>query len=636
MCGICGHIQFQNNEALDPRSFYQSHLKLRHRGPDDEGLLGLTHDGALVPMRGQDTIPFYKKLPHIEEGRDRFRALFGHRRLSIIDLSEQGHQPMGDEKNGIWVIFNGEIYNYIEIRQELVGKGYSFQSQSDTEVILNGYKEWGHRLGDKLDGMWAIAILDMKSNSIFLSRDRSGMKPLYYYKDSSQFLFSSEMRFIKSQISSLTVNRGAAYKYLKTCSFETDETFFCEIKQLPPAHNLVLNLRDGQFSQSEYWTISYPGSFGDKPISKENLFDSYIRTLKIHLRSDVPLGVALSGGLDSSSIACLSDKFCPEVQRPLRTFSVIYDEKEFSEEENIKHTLRQIENRHCWSKPNLDGFIDRLTKLITAQEIPIRSLAVYAHFYLMKTVSENKVTVILGGQGADELFGGYNYYNAYAVLEYLRRCQFQKALKEWMGVTGNKISMVRQIISILKNRGSGWLSFYDRKKLFRSPDTVIPQSKEPISSDIFWQMLLNDFRHQALPEYLHYEDRNSMAYSLESRLPFLGKEMLDLAFQLDVSDKIRGGTRKYLLREALAGHIPSVIYQDRIKKGFVIPQNQWQRGPLKNILDEFILSEKLDHHDVIDSKNIRSYYNQYQARQHDDWGTIWRIFCYLIWSDLNR
>jgi len=637
MCGITGHLLFDTRNTLDNRGYYAAHQQLRHRGPDDEGFIGLASDGGIIPYRGDDTINSLSSLPLLAEEKKPLRMLIGHRRLSIIDLSPQGHQPMGISNAGVWVVFNGEIYNYIEVRKELQTLGHAFQSQSDTEVLLRAYLQWGSAFVEKLDGMWAFALYDHNRHQILLSRDRAGMKPLYYYQDHGQLVFGSEMKFIRAQVDLRKVNPRAVSLYLYDCLVEPDTgTFFESIHQLPAGHLLVVDTLSGSCQSRPYWDplrLMAEGD-GNNPSDAVQLLETLSRSVDIHLRSDVPLGVALSGGVDSSAIACLIQERFPERVRPLHTFSVTYDQAAFSEEPLISETLQKFSGPHVWVRPSPEAFREQFGDFLRSQEIPVRSLSVYAQYSLMRDVARSGVKVILGGQGSDELFGGYSYHSAFAVAELCRRGYFLDALREIRDTQANRLTLAADSAKILARRWFPHMRLKCIPTIFNSLDVKnMPGNPAHVQlQDWLSKILFADFRCRALPEYLHYEDRNSMAHSVESRLPFLGKDVMELAFQLPLRHRIHHGVRKSLLREALRGIVPAPILDDRVKKGFICPQSAWLRGALKPTFDAVFLSGDLSHIDSLNAQRVKHFYQAFQSGEHHNDSLLWRLFCFIAWT----
>jgi asparagine synthase (glutamine-hydrolysing) len=296
-------------------------------------------------------------------------------------------------------------------------------------------------------------------------------------------------------------------------------------------------------------------------------------------------------------------------------------------------TLKQLDSSHFWIKPQLSPVREKILHLLKVQEIPIRSLAVFSQHALMNEVSKQGVKVILGGQGADELFGGYSY-NGFLIAEYLRRGQWAAAWEEYRNARTEGNPVGRDALKVLFHSASHHLFAGSRPSLFQKPAgyKAAPSIRQR-GRDLFWNALYADFRLQCLPEYLHYEDRNSMAYSVESRLPFLGKDMLALGFGLTADQRIRLGVRKYLLRESLKNEIPESILDDRIKKGFPSPQAVWQRQMLKPLLDEVFASEMISKIDLLNVKQIRQFYEAYRKGAHDNLFVVWRIFCYALWKE---
>jgi len=608
MCGIAGLVDLKQSKE-DNISTLDVMLKTQHhRGPDDTQ---------------------YWTDDHI---------FLGHNRLSIIDLTEGGRQPMHLDTYSL--VFNGEIYNYKEIREELKKYGHVFRSASDSEVILHAYKQWHEQCVQKFIGMWAFAIWDSKTKTLFASRDRFGIKPFYYIQEGDVFYFASEIKTLKqcrvfsSELNMAQVSRGLQLGWIEY----HDETYFTKIKSLPAAGNLILN--GASVAITRYWNIETGKytklSFEEKRFRFQELFADSIR---LHLRSDVPVASCLSGGIDSSSIVSMVQKLNPGLS--YKTFSIYYegkgdvDERPFVQE--VINKYPDIEP-HYYS-PTDEEVRDHFDRALYHADVPATGSSFLSQYFLMKMISENGIRVVLDGQGADEYLGGYMHSFYRLISGMLSRMDLVEALRETINVNrrlGNDIfktsaHLGKSMLSLFKNEQ--WLYGFEYRNYYpflvdTMKDTA-PFELKNVPGTRLDQFLYNLVFTTSLPSLLHYEDRNSMAFSIESRVPFLDHRLVEFCFTLTDEDKIRRGETKFILREAMKGIIPDAIYNRKDKKGFVTPgENKWLRGPLKELLEgeggkdyEFNQIEKKLISDYI--KGNSNYSN-----------LIWRLIVFKKWSHL--
>ncbi len=529
MCGINGILS--GNSELKKKIIHLNNL-LKHRGPDDEGYVCInTSGGESSAFSGDDTIEYVKKKqPHISSSNfENYDLIFGHRRLSIIDLSETGHGPMSDENGDIWITFNGEIYNYIELKEELKGYGFRFRTMSDTEVIIKSYLKWGEDCFNRFNGMWALAIWDSLNKKLVLSRDRFGIKPLYYTFNSHYFAFSSEIKPL------LYLNKPGNKLNEKLIPFfilygnrlNRDETYITGINSVRPSHYLVY--RNGSLETKQYYQI--PGEDRKQKTEKqlsEELVDLFSDSIKLRFRSDTAVGSCLSGGFDSSSIAAISYKL---FGKGLNTFSAVWSYKECDESKYIDIVNNEFQCNFNKIEPPADEFETTFNKLSHFQEIPTEGPGLYPQWYVMQK-AKNKVKVLLDGQGGDEVFGGYFLMGAY-----LRSLMRDKKLKKLY-------SNIPEYISFLKQKGihgfTSWIfpglynrtvrRFFSERSRILNRDVLKSLSRKDLYHDINPPGLHKNYLNNlsihfitqlTIPTLLHYEDRSSMAHSIESRVPFL-------------------------------------------------------------------------------------------------------------------
>jgi len=560
MCGIAGIIQ------NDPNSFNRSHLKkmtdaIAHRGPDGEGFW--QNDDATV--------------------------LLGHRRLSIIDLSDAGQQPMHYLQHYV-IIHNGEIYNYIELKEELQQKGYRFSSQTDTEVIAAAYDCWKQDCLQHFDGMFAFAIYDKVEKKFFAARDRFGEKPFYYYKDENAFVFASEIKAIRAAGISKTPNLKLLFNFITIGYADNpeipEETFFENISKLPPASFLEYSIIDKTLIVKNYWDIDINRinrTISDAEAIEQ--FSSLFQTsIKRRLRSDVSVGSSLSGGIDSSSVAATMQKLSADQRFDCFTAQFMDFEKD---ESNI---AKEVADRLHWQQwlaaVTLNDFMDDWEKLCYHQDEPVGSAGAYAQYQVYKLAATKGVKVLLDGQGADEVLAGYHKYFKWYWQELYRKMQLSGS---------GELKAARQLginePFTIKNKIAAWFPGFasivmERQYLLKAirqedleKEFVQLQSKEAYYTPPEYfnlnGLLYFNTRTHGLEELLRYADRNAMAHGREVRLPFLSHELVEFIFSLPSRFKIRGGRTKWLLREFAKDKLSSSIVNRTDKIGFEAPQENW-------------------------------------------------------------
>jgi len=594
MCGIVGIFNIQK-QPIDLKTLIKSTEAIHHRGPDDEGyLLVNSARGVVVPCGGDDTDPRLR-LPRIENyfGQP-FDFAFGFRRLSILDLSPSGHQPMASLDGRYWIIFNGEIYNYIELRAELMNLGYKFSSTSDTEVLLTGYIHWGDKMLPKLVGMFAFAILDLQMRKLFLARDFFGIKPLYYALNDHRFAFASEAKaLIALGDVSRKVNPGALYMYLRYgLTDQDDRTLWNEIQHLPAAHYLEISL-DSQkpfIHPTRYWQIDRKTRLTlSAPEAAEQLRYFFLENIRFHLRSDVPVGAALSGGIDSSSI--VSAMRYHQGKQKIHTFSYIADDPTINEESWADIVSQYAKTIAHKTRINTTDLVSDLDEFIFSMDEPVSTTSMYAQFCVFRLAQEAGIKVMLDGQGADELLGGYSYFFSARLVSLIRRHRWKEAARFLKNTWHRPYFGGPRLVY----RAGGWLlpeNFHGLARRLIGEDLVpdwlnsnwfkkngMPNQSVYIwdnSKDLFHTLLYQSVTQTSLPRLLRYEDRNSMAHSVESRVPFLTPSLVNFIFSLPEEYIIdMDGNTKAVFRQAMCDIVPTPVLQRRDKVGFATPERQW-------------------------------------------------------------
>ena len=620
MCGITGYFSYKNK--IDTKKYYEAHKKIAHRGPDDEGFL-YKNNNVIEYLIGDDSIEELhgKELIYTKEPSS---LILGHRRLSIIDLSSTGHQPF--VYKNLSLVYNGEIYNYIELREELKELGYTFETDSDTEVFIKAYHCWGVESFNRFNGMWASAIYDEEQETVLLTRDRFGIKPLYYSFVDNNLIFGSEIKFVASFMDKLYPNEQMVYEYLRFNYLDhTNQTMFRDINQLEP--NSYMNFSKKGMMISHYWELKE-----EDELFKNEIEDKLNDAIKLRMRSDVEVGSLLSGGIDSSTIlGIINDK---QYTDKFQTFSAVFREEKFSEKKYIdKFEADNLELKKHFIYPKAKELVERIDELIYTQEEPFRSLAVFSQYEIYKNIKTNTdVTVLLNGQGADEIFTGYTEYYYIYFLELLRTFKFKLFLKEFRAFSDNrKISKLVLYKQLLVSFLSNYIRKSDKYSIFKRKFKRGKRGKK--FDDLLKNGLWNSLTFSALREYLRYEDRNSMRFSLESRLPFLDFKLVQSAFYLSAEHKIKNGLSKVILRDIAENKIPNDTLVRKDKMGFISPQEVWQKTILQEELDKsFEEIKRSGVFDFIDSEQLYILYNNYKINKFNDWSFIWRVYCLYKWK----
>jgi len=592
MCGFV-FVLNQNNGNVDKSLIEVMNQKIIHRGPDQEGY----HFANNIGM--------------------------GFRRLSILDLSEAGRQPMHSFDNRYTITFNGEIYNYIELKDELLALGYSFRSNSDTEVLLNSYLEWGESCLDRLNGMWAFLIYDNIEKTIFGARDRFGVKPLFVAQTGGHLLLASEIKCIRDcSIYKPETNLNAVAKFFIDGRLnDSQETFFSGITEIAPGTKLKIdNL--GNITTNKYWSIDENKPQISDPDFDTKYFSIFEDAVKLRLRADVPVGVFLSGGLDSTAIICSMARNWPEHAKGdklLHAFSFI--DKEFDESVYINDTIAQTNATLHTFNSSANELYDLLDEALWFHDEPLHSMTALVGFSLMRLAKENGIKVVLNGQGADEVIAGYPTYRDnywYTLLKDLK-------IKKWLSEINvyskfhnlNRSTLLKQ--SALKTV-STQISQNKLARQFRSKKTPHNQidlhpwlSKDlynnlipaHASDDQTLQGALKQSVYTApLPLYMRIEDRNSMGNSIEARLPFMDYRLVQYSFSLEDSLKAHGPWNKYVLREAMKEKIPESTRIRVDKMGFPTPTKRWLTGPLLQTAKDIIHSKGFRERGIYNSKRV--------------------------------
>ena len=577
MCAIAGML---TSEVRDLSSIFSMTQVQAHRGPDGEGHAIFNSPETTKP----DLI--ISKNAKSNAGR----IALGHRRLSIIDLDVRSAQPMGYAGGRYWITYNGEIYNYAELRDELIDLGYTFRTESDTEVILASYVHWGVNCFSRLNGMWALALWDSVEQVLVLCRDRFGIKPLHYSLKNKTLYFSSEIKgLIASGGPSARADQRVVYDYLTYGLVNSDgKTFFEDIYAFPPGCYALIDINQLTVNPIKYWLplsgVDLGGSisYDDACEKFRNLLSS---SVKGQMRSDVRIGACLSGGLDSSSIVSIMARSSNEA---VHSFTAGFNDPRFDESPWAKIVSDKLHLQEDVVFPTEEGLMNNFERLVWHQEEPFTSASLYAQWLVVSRAHQKGVKVLLDGQGADEVLAGYLKFYAFYIIILLRNRRYAKGIGE--------------VIKILKNGDRGYLNW---KNLSRYLPRVagLPHAgvkrflqREMLSLDQGLKSKLyetdgipdrqvRDINAFSLPALLRYEDRNSMAWSVESRVPFLDHNLVEFIIGLPNEYKFRGGRTKAILRAGMRGVVPDEILDRRDKMGFVTPQSEWMMSNLDRFIE---------------------------------------------------
>ena len=631
MCGICGYfISDSNNRSESANLLKQMTDCLAHRGPDSQG--------------------------YFNEINSQVNIGLGHRRLSVIDLSEDAAQPMSNEDGTVIVVFNGEIYNYRELKQELTARGHKFKTQSDTEVIVHLYEESRDQCVTRLSGMFALALLDKKRNRLLLARDRMGIKPLFYCHKGGNLYFASE---IKSLMLIDEVSRDIDLKaldaYFAFGYIPGHRTIFKDIKKLQPA--TYMTFVDKLLEIESYWSANYEPKLQD---SEDELITKFVslfeEAIERHLVSDVPIGAFLSGGMDSSIIVALMSKVSG---KRVNTFSLGYSEGRQDELEYADAVARQYHTRHTEFRTNPE-MIGILPELLWHLDEPFFDNSIIPTYYISK-LARGKVKVVLSGDGGDEIFGGY---------EWTRRSQYQHAFnlatKPLQKIFPNHSPQIalklkneygRDFISKAKRFGHDLNS--DLEAGFRRRTTVSYPFRQSLYSEclkndlngfnavdyqhkLFLQAPLKDDREKMLyvdsmsflpDDCLFKVDRMSMAHGLEVRVPFLDTELVEFSAKIPFHYKLNGLTSKYILKKAFGPILPKKILGQR-KQGFTIPISLWLRNELQGLASRLLLGKSLERRGLFNQKYLSWMLDEHASGRQEFGHRIWSLVTFEVWAKL--
>lgn len=602
MCGIAGLVSLDGS-VPDLDVLRRMNEAAAHRGPDGSGLV------------------------------ERGAVAFAHRRLAIVGLGPDGAQPMVSADGRLAVTYNGEIYNWIELREELRGLGHRFRGDCDTEVLLAAYAEWGPRCVDRFNGMWAFAVHDARSGTVFLSRDRFGVKPLYFARLKGRVAFASEIRQLLPLLSAVRANRRTVEEFLFIGIDEPPvRTFFEGVEKLQGGHSMTIDIDAGTVSvRREYEIAGRPELAGLTPEESVAVYRDCIEgAVRIRLRADVPVGTCLSGGLDSSAVASIAAG--PYMESRGERFRAItaVSEEAANDESPYAHSVAERSDLN-WVKvrPTYEDFAAALPDIVRTQEEPFGGPSICMQWFVMRTAREQGIPVMLDGQGGDETLLGYRRYFAAFMLDRLRADGLRRMVRELadcrrggaqMGTMGILASMLVQGLPSV-----AYLKFRLRARWMRSP----PSMPEHLRTEAAAMRSLGgiqrfDIERSNLPALLRFEDKNSMRFAVETRLPFLDWRSVETALSLPAEAKFRQGWTKWVLRMALADRLPGVITWRRWKIGFEAPAATWMARHAKH------MQEAVEGSALIGELSRPGWLGRHYGSMHA--ATRWRLFSVALWE----
>lgn len=605
MCGISGFIDKRIGREQGENILNKMLEATKHRGPDNSSV-----------WQNQS-------------------VFLGHNRLSILDLRDEANQPMHSE--GFTIIYNGEVYNYLEIKAELNTLGYQFKTTCDTEVILMSYKAWGPSCVSRFVGMWSFAIWDHQQELLFCSRDRFGIKPFYYFAKNDSFYFASEVKALKmSPHFDTELNLDQVSLYLQLgWYFNKEQTLYKGVLALPGGHNLIY--QHGKIEINKYWELD---NFAPQQLSQseknEHFKSLFYDSIKLHIRSDVEVGTCLSGGLDSSSIASVySNIYC---ENKLKAFNIYYDGEGEVDERPWVHILKDKYpnlDTHYYS-PGDNELSEHFDNFIHHMEFPCNGSSPFSQYFVMKLVNSQGIKVVLDGQGADEYLAGYMHGTYRHLADSLIKFKLGDFWRQMKGHSDQQNHSIHKMSNVLLK--TILASFLSEDSLYRleyqkyfpfvsQMKRTPPFAMQSANTGRLNQFLQHQVTQSSLPNLLHNEDSNSMAFSIESRVPFLDHRLVEFCFTLQNEDKINRGVSKNILRNALQNELPRTIAQRKDKKGFVTPgEVKWLKGPLK-----FLLEMDYKKMDFLQTGKVASIIDNYKKGDLKNANMVWRLAVLNYW-----
>lgn len=649
MCGISAIIAWGDGRDV-PGALLRMHAQIPHRGPDGERFVCV--DAHYRVLEVSDVAGVRALAPDLP-----WRLGLGFRWLQIQDRSSAAAQPMGAGDGAVWLLFNGEIYNFRELRAELQGYGVHFQTQSDTEVVLAAYQQWGPACFHRFCGMWAMVLVDVRARKVTLSRDRFGMKPLFYWSDGQQLRLASEIKQLLAASSTpIPVNLTLAWKFLRGVDLHHgEETFFTEIRAVPPATYAEIDLAapaPPSLQFQPYWQLPDAAAASASPPLRFPeacaRLDALLRTsVAAHRVAQAPLGCLLSGGLDSSTLAALLSQGARRCEDPLPSFSLgMAAYAELDESPYIDAVTRHLQLGNVKTTLDAAWLQQHMQRISWTQEEPLIGPAWVAQYRLYQLAADHGMRVILDGQGADEFLAGYPRYQYILWQDWLAQRRWGALGRElaWLGATqpAALFNAARRGVQALRRRwchtaeapqGYAWLGHSEA--IGYDPCAAAGALARPVSASRsrLDQVLAYDVQHGNLKTVLAIGDRNSMAHAIESRVPYLDHRVVEFAFQMPEQYKVGHGLRKRLLRQVAAQYLPAQVVYRRDRIGFGLPVNAWLREELREPLLALPSTALVRHSPLFDAPRLAVFLDAFETRQRRDAAVLWRLYALWQWAE---
>jgi asparagine synthase (glutamine-hydrolysing) len=620
MCGICGFVNTEPTETVDEHILRAMCQVIAHRGPDDDGFYTDEHAGL------------------------------GMRRLSIIDLVT-GHQPVSNEDGTIWLVFNGEIYNYLTLHADLEEKGHSFTTKSDTEVIVHAYEEYGVRCAEMFNGMFAFALWDKPRRRLFVARDHLGIKPLYYWFGNGKLVFGSELKCLVTHPSTpRQIDLVALDQFLTLEYIPTPRTIFQGVHKLPPGHRLILE--GNELKVEQYWDIPFKEISQDEASCAEQLEELIDDAVRMQLMSDVPLGAFLSGGLDSSTVVAAMSK---SSNTPVKTFSIGFDDATYNELPYARAIATRYQTDH-YEETLAPDIAETAQRLVRHLDEPFGDFSIFPTF-LVSEVARRSVKVVLSGDGGDEIFGGYDTYVAQSWDRYYRhlpaaiRQEFMPSLMARVPPRPAKKGLINKTKRFIEGASlptvlqhTRWMMFMSEadKAVLYSPELRIPLNgdssyavmegyfKRAATANPLTQQQYVDIKTYLVDDILTKVDRMSMAVSLEARVPLLDFRIVEFAVNLPPQMKLYRGETKRILRKAMARRLPQMVL-NKPKQGFSIPLKNWLRGPLKPMLTDLLAADQIRQRGYFDADTVQKWITEHLDGSANHSHRLWALMVLELW-----
>lgn len=646
MCGIAGVIA---PSGFDPELLERMAVAIRHRGPDDEGY-ALFDGRSVIAFGGSDTaaesfgrtdISWLPKSRVASCFGNRYAAGFAHRRLSIVDLSPCGHQPMS-YRGRYWITYNGEVYNYVELRRELEGLGHCFRTRSDTEVVLAAYAQWGTACLDRFNGMWALAILDIEAGTVFLARDRFGVKPLYMARAEGSLYFASEIKPLLGVVRTRRPNLERITSYLVSgISDSSTATFFDDVTKLDAGSFATIDVASANLVISRYYDLSE--AVAKRGVVTDSALDARVAefdtifsdAVRLRLRSDVPVGTCLSGGLDSSAIASVAGPaYAKQAGRAFSAVTGISTQPDNDESGYARSVAERLGLAWHTTCPTYEDFASSVEAVMRVQEEPFGGASIVMQHNVMKRAREAGLPVMLDGQGGDEVLLGYAWHYGPWLGELIKRGRIRAVLGGYSAMRRNNAQfggMLSTLKFLFGNANAALRNRYQlRANRYLASDLPVPKEVQMLAagwSDVR-KLQVMDIERTNLPALLRFEDRNSMAFAVETRLPFMDFRLVEFGLALSPADKIRDGWSKWLLRRWAGNRLPDDIVWRRKKLGFPAPDREWEAAHRKVMTSE------------IKASHLVCELGSSGRQSVDEWLTtaygapLWRLYSVALWDRL--